>query len=49
MTCYGWIDHLKKMAEEKGIKPFDKDDLEEILLRLELHDRRFPICPEMSE
>lgn len=49
MACYGWTDPLKKMAEEKGIKPFDKDDLEETLLRFKLHDRRFPICPEMSE
>jgi hypothetical protein len=49
IACYGWTEELKKMSTEGGIKPLAGDELEDLLLQHGLHDRRFPVCPEMSD
>ena len=49
IACYGWTDELKNLSREKGITPIDKDDLENLLGRHRLLDRRLPVCPENIE
>jgi hypothetical protein len=45
VSCYGWTDELKDMAIKNGIKPFGKDELEDILEKHGILDHRIPTCP----
>ena len=49
IACYGWTDELKNFSIEKGIKPIDKEELENLLRNYGLLDRRLPVCPEKIE
>lgn len=45
VSCYGWTDELKDMAKKNNIKPFGKEELENILQKYGLLDHRIPVCP----
>jgi hypothetical protein len=45
VSCYGWTDELRNIAIKNSIKPFDKEELGDILEKYRLLDHRIPLCP----